>query len=519
MLCASCEHPLPPSDALPTPTQFQELLELLRSNHFRVQATLQEMLDARSRLQAYVDGFRVAVSPVRRLPPEILCEIFGMFSSSSLFTHHSPREEMENLAKSELLQISQVCAHWHRLIMGTPSLWSDVAIDPEEWPRDPTNCDRFLNLIRVALQRSAPSPLHLRMRLYDLPPSVPRSILTSLAEYSRRWEQLTLYVSPSELAAISRIKGTLDSLKDLSLVVLSSDPPPDNSIDIFEWAPRLTHANLSAPSVGCKRLPWHQLQSLTYYGSNPQDIAASLALMAYLSGPRTTFKLRRFSACHVEIPLSLSPITSGVFSFTIELWTKSNPQLAVQVLGEILDCLTSPRLQQLCVRAEVSRRHLILWPVNQFESLSLRSSFCDTLRILEISHVSITEDELLRSLASLAALDHLAISDQRIINDIPHPALVLITDTLLMRLAWKPNPVRCLVPRLQHLHCTSFFTFTPRVYLDLIASRTTLPTAPVFQAVLSRLANGDTAQEFDPEVHQRLVELVEEGQLEFILEE
>ncbi|KAJ7138087.1 hypothetical protein C8R44DRAFT_551772, partial [Mycena epipterygia] len=87
-----------------------------------LQETLRGMLADRMKLQNYADGHRGVLAPVRRLPPEILCEIFASLSPSSSYIFNSAKE-LDNLSKFGLLQISQVCAHWRRLVMGTPRLW------------------------------------------------------------------------------------------------------------------------------------------------------------------------------------------------------------------------------------------------------------------------------------------------------------------------------------------------------------------------------------------------------------
>ncbi|KAJ6480771.1 hypothetical protein C8R47DRAFT_1135714 [Mycena vitilis] len=104
MLCAFCKHPLLPPDALPTPVQKEALLQLLRSSSIpqdssscesaitasaaalgqydseieRLQETLQLMRANRTKLQKHLRlaACRNVFSSVRRLPPELLCEIF-----------------------------------------------------------------------------------------------------------------------------------------------------------------------------------------------------------------------------------------------------------------------------------------------------------------------------------------------------------------------------------------------------------------------------------------------------------
>ncbi|KAJ7926204.1 hypothetical protein B0H13DRAFT_1466506, partial [Mycena leptocephala] len=171
-------------------TQNQELMEVLRSSsiphdpsHYhsaistftttlgrydseiqKLQETLQMMLSDRTKLQKYVDGWRSAVSPVRRLPPEILCEIFASFSSPMEYPLDS-EEELDNLAKSKLLQISHVCVRWRSVIMDTPGLWSDIAVDAYRWTPE---SDRFMQLLKLCLERGARHPLTLSVHVGNL---------------------------------------------------------------------------------------------------------------------------------------------------------------------------------------------------------------------------------------------------------------------------------------------------------------------------------------------------------------
>ncbi|KAJ7138100.1 hypothetical protein C8R44DRAFT_695290, partial [Mycena epipterygia] len=218
MLCASCKHPLPPSYALPNSTQTEELQTLLRAWHFplntahyqsqfasstaalaqydseidRLEETLREILADRMKLQQYAQGCRSAVSPIRRLLPEILCEIFIAYSSSSPEPDNFA-DEKKNISKLDLLLVSHVCAQWRTLALGTPRLWSDIAVDFFHWPTDPTP---FLHLLRTSLERGAGHPLTFSLDTMTrdgyFPPVAFYPVLELLAEHSPRWQFVTL---------------------------------------------------------------------------------------------------------------------------------------------------------------------------------------------------------------------------------------------------------------------------------------------------------------------------------------
>ncbi|KAJ7138092.1 hypothetical protein C8R44DRAFT_547135, partial [Mycena epipterygia] len=119
--------------------------------------TFRGTLADRMNLQEYVDGCRGVLAPVRRLPPEILCEIFMAYSSPSTQAR-TPADEKKKISKSDVLLVSHVCTQWRIIALGTPRLWSDIAVDVFNWPRDPAP---FLQVLRKSLERGAGHPLTL----------------------------------------------------------------------------------------------------------------------------------------------------------------------------------------------------------------------------------------------------------------------------------------------------------------------------------------------------------------------
>ncbi|KAJ7149230.1 hypothetical protein C8R43DRAFT_888252 [Mycena crocata] len=157
----------------------------------RHQKTLQDLIADRSKVQDYVDGCRTVFAPVRRLPPEILGQIFMPFSSPFAVPGDAA-EELNSLAHLDLLRLSQVCSHWHRLIMGTPSLWSHIAVNVRCWPRKAPGYAPFLRLLDASLQRGADYPLSIRFSTGSSIRDADGAILLLLAEHSQRWQHLDL---------------------------------------------------------------------------------------------------------------------------------------------------------------------------------------------------------------------------------------------------------------------------------------------------------------------------------------
>ncbi|KAJ7121805.1 hypothetical protein C8R43DRAFT_1112177 [Mycena crocata] len=496
MLCDACKHPLLPPDVLPTPTQIHDLREFLSSGalpldpsqyHSQIatstavlaqcdiqikglQETLGILLADRLKLQDHVDGLRAAMSPVRSLPSEILGEIFVSFSQSQ--RSGNVEEELDRLAKSDLLEVSKVCSRWHRVPLGTPRLWSDIAVNLDLWADELSEDNSHLNLLTTSLERGGNHPLTLSLTLENpLEREHAVSALTVLEQHSQRWQHM-YYCGPSSgLDHISQIKGKLDILETLSLQ--SWQREEEAVADLLEIAPRLTKVSLELGNIQfCLKLPWNQLRSFTCVGANSEEISYVTALMRNITHSEAAVELRRFNG--FESHRDLPTVTCSISSFLVEMGRSYHPAYD-SGLGEIFACLT-----------------------------------CGNF--LEIPGVAITEDELLRSVRSLGSLERLVISDHLRFRDfLDH---ILITDTLLLHLTRTADSQ--LIPRLTHLTCRSLFKFSADVYFDFVVSRVA-PGEEPFQCGLRYFAG--TPPQYDPNTHRKLLELVEKGELEFSIEE
>ncbi|KAJ7147924.1 hypothetical protein C8R43DRAFT_1129480 [Mycena crocata] len=404
------------------------------------------------KVQDYADGLRAAVSTVRALPAEILGEIFTPFSRSQ--DSRRVEGELEGLAKAELLDLH----------ISTAS--KNIHERGEDHPLAP-----FLRIVETQ------------------DPALWGPALTLLAEHSQRWQRFSFVGYLAILSHIPHIRSKLHSLEMLLL-----DFWEETAIDIFEYPV----------------LPWHQLRSVICNELNLKHLSAIMALMQNLSHPNVAFELRDFNTDSGVSP-DLPVIVSTISSFLLEVSAMVYPHRNARA-GQIFRCLTLPRLHELFVSRATHFKDHIPWPTIDFESFSSRSSLRGTLRVLEIPHVLITEEGLLRALGSLASLQRLVIGDQPKLWE--NPVHILITDTLLSRLTRTPDSQ--LIPRLTHFTCTSLFKFSADVYFEFVASRIT-PGEEPFRCGLRYFA--DSAHEFDLVVHQKLLGLAKKKELEFSIVE
>ncbi|KZP24021.1 hypothetical protein FIBSPDRAFT_785319, partial [Athelia psychrophila] len=78
-----------------------------------IQAVLEELLRKRTDLRDQGDKHRELLHPIRRLPAEILAEVFGQCMTTPW---------LHDFNKSPLI-LHNVCALWRSIAVSTPSLW------------------------------------------------------------------------------------------------------------------------------------------------------------------------------------------------------------------------------------------------------------------------------------------------------------------------------------------------------------------------------------------------------------
>ncbi|KIM29287.1 hypothetical protein M408DRAFT_121946 [Serendipita vermifera MAFF 305830] len=127
-------------DALPSQSEIEHTREAIQ----QLQNAIQDILEqARLRivpLEKEIAARQGWIAPVRKLPVEILTEIF-----------------LYSRAVSELspVTISEVCRLWRRVILATPQAWTLIYLRTEEHDRDDTQ------YLTTFIERSDPYPLHL----------------------------------------------------------------------------------------------------------------------------------------------------------------------------------------------------------------------------------------------------------------------------------------------------------------------------------------------------------------------
>ncbi|KAJ7798632.1 hypothetical protein B0H14DRAFT_2253633, partial [Mycena olivaceomarginata] len=133
----------------------------------RLRAIIDKLEKDRNVVEEYQLLCRYTVSPIRRMPAEILTEIFAFFVPDAFETLDTSMQyeeqvqgELARVANADLLRIAHVCPRWHKLAMETPSLWSSIGLHLKLW-RDVRSRGRMVTVLESSLERGGNFPLDL----------------------------------------------------------------------------------------------------------------------------------------------------------------------------------------------------------------------------------------------------------------------------------------------------------------------------------------------------------------------
>ncbi|EEB88865.1 hypothetical protein MPER_13110 [Moniliophthora perniciosa FA553] len=404
-------------------------------------------------LKRRIEARRSWLSPVRRLPPEILEAIFSLCvpAACSLIVADSGRH-----ITSPPSILSRVSAYWRAVVTSRPTLWSSISVEVYQLERD------ISSLLVAHLANSKQS--HLRIQIMDSNQDNVADLrdlgnplaylgcngyraLQILLHHLTRCRELDLRIDSDILNAI----GT-SSILNVSFPYLRSFH--DNTItwtirpaSFWFWesirnAPMLTELVTSSAEVRHK-FPCHQLTIVSF-------------------GHITLAQLRDF----LSISLKLRSLTVHILNYgngedhgistmsqsvtlpylRIILFTRCH---SLNKLSSLFNSITLPSLTQLSLM-EDCRSIQEPWDITAFLSLLARSSCL--LRELAIHFWGslMPPDSMADILQATPELESLMLISNR---DVVHasPCFDIFMDDLLARLVIEPGKPM-LVPRLLRLH-------------------------------------------------------------------
>ncbi|KAF7363714.1 hypothetical protein MSAN_01029200 [Mycena sanguinolenta] len=295
--------------------------------------------------RAFIKFHRALISPWRRLPVEILSEIF-------LFTL-KVRGGLRDIRDDELdpwvddragtLLLCKICSAWRAVALRTPALWNTLSLQSYQVFRRP------LDWVSTWLDRSRTSPLHLQL-LWDpkLSPHTRNSVL----------EIFTSHLPHTTRLAVEEVQYA-DTEPEPSPDSEDSHPELPLIAPMWDWvhsasraSPHLTHLSTSQfyadsfPVVNLTHLylgdpvPMPQVFQIFEHASNLQNVAFRV------KGPAV--------ACSPGALLGMKSV--------------SKMEISSEDVGEFLERTAFPNLVNLAMS------HIFPWPDAEFRSFLSRSS-------------------------------------------------------------------------------------------------------------------------------------------------
>ncbi|KAJ7647835.1 hypothetical protein FB45DRAFT_894577 [Roridomyces roridus] len=479
----------------------------------RLQAALLSAETERTAVQDYSRLCNVVMSPVRRLPSEILVEIFGHFTTVLHWPwldfprSDSIEQEMRRVANVELLGIAQVCPRWHQLVMGTPSLWSCIELDMCQWTAPDSS---LLHLLKTVLDRGGSFPLDLGIVCGD--GDVTSGALELLASYSLRWRHVAFRVWTTKLAEYSKLSGIAGNLPVLRSLAIDPGWNDLGVMTIFEGAPRLVKVFLRGFPDELPELPWEQLEYVGFEDVGPNEWAGVATTVARLSG-RVLITVYS-SSWEETATIPAVPIVSNILDLSLRIGSELGNEPARSAIKDCMLRFTLPFLESLRFYPQYAGVPLP-FPTDDFLALAHRSSFSSHLTVLMLDPMLVTQAELLQMLEVLQSLDNLSISDHKQIPGAP-TEFVLLNDSLLRHLTWTSGPA-CLVPTLSYLGCHTLLRFDDSVYRDFVLSRIAPGRNKFGPFEVELFWDSENRRDLAPGVLAQFTELQSSGKLLFSL--
>ncbi|KAL0949999.1 hypothetical protein HGRIS_010008 [Hohenbuehelia grisea] len=456
---------------------------------------LKQLRDKRRNLNEYVMAHKALVSHGRRLPADVLVNIF----SHCLSTEHKPVCSTH----TPPLVFGQICRSWREISRSTPRLWSrihivvPVSLQPSEFDIVArARCDG----IRAWLNRSGVLPLFIALvtppATVDTTPLV-KQFLRVISEFCPRWWEVDVHIPDRSYPLLETL--LMQGLPILEAIRMASTPEPHgvrnpsnepaSAIASSTWtlvlSPKLREFSIIYPLRIRLSVPRQQLTTLSVGRSSsnkkclPPDGAVSLLSRCNETLEACSLAIASHNAIFQPFPAAIAqnPLPSFVprmitFPKLQKLCIDNSDPL--ESCRDFFSCLAVPALEEL----EFAHR-----PKDQDGVLSalpfsvMLAQSASALKSLTIEMSTITDDILIPCLAALPSLETLTVKNSTHSQYIV-PSHIELTDRLLAALtpgSKAGSPALCL--RLQSFTFKNC-GFTEAALVKLLLSSCGSPSEP-----------------------------------------
>ncbi|KAJ7595677.1 hypothetical protein C8J56DRAFT_386572 [Mycena floridula] len=239
---------------------FEQELGLVESKIAEAQEILEALRCRRTRIIESSVAAKGVLSPVRRIPAEIIGEIvlFALADSSGIIPPISL--DMEE----GVWAYSQVCRLWRKEILSRVLIWSNInVVDTKNGVGKPN----IIPILNTILSRSRLHPLRLSLAL-KLDWHGAEDTLEAVVRTSASWQIVRLRLSPRLFSRLGELKPQVPLLESIDFRHFSHHRISSESlVDCFPYgAPALHKVSFYAfESIQNINLPWSKITHLSEY--------------------------------------------------------------------------------------------------------------------------------------------------------------------------------------------------------------------------------------------------------------
>ncbi|EDR05835.1 uncharacterized protein LACBIDRAFT_329451 [Laccaria bicolor S238N-H82] len=342
---------------------------------------LRRLSDDYKNVSKQLDLHRDQLSPIRKVPPQIIRLIFLFWDVDR------PRRRTATYVSPNVL--TSVCIAWKNIALGTPELWSSISVEiqrevVEAWLEHSGSCplsisieerDPFLRSSRAGFDYTLPTAPTAEPESEDPTDSVVLSMFEVFIPHHSRWQKVRIRYKD----AWSEKTGFASLPKDTSFPLLEElyleksywleQDDVDRITSTMLSAPRLHSVSwLSQKPFTMLTFPWAQL---THFWLG-HIISMTEGLRIITSCPQlTSLELTLILPVQVTFTNGSDPIVHNNLQ-RLHLSTAGD-------LGILFDKLTLPALNDLSLSEvhgsfpNITPVHIIHWPQSQFLAFLLRS--------------------------------------------------------------------------------------------------------------------------------------------------
>ncbi|KAK0491780.1 hypothetical protein EDD18DRAFT_1109526 [Armillaria luteobubalina] len=237
----------------------QGFLAALQERASQARVVLNELLQEEKRVQDIISSCQSIISPIRRIPEDIIREIF-------LACWETEGEIKDSLkGKFTPFVLSKVCREWRSIALSTSRLWSTISLDFDLYRNDSMECQYLLQML---LSRSTTRDIILSINSNrDI---AKNHLMPVLLMSAPRWTYVSISIPYLSLHAFSAARGYLHRLKHLHVDFIHGNirmrtPLSKPVFDAFEYAPLLRSFSFTGTYniVQQVNLSWPQLTEYT----------------------------------------------------------------------------------------------------------------------------------------------------------------------------------------------------------------------------------------------------------------